>query len=195
MEERLEASSIVSDLLPASADPSDLSATQTRRLSTPHTFERRAVPVTFWHVRPRIASLNAGYPAPLQPWFQLWVGSTTALRYRSPRGDWRPSSVSADRRFATGYLALSRPVLRQCEEHERNAFRPMSASHFFDYEYSRLSCFQHLFETCVSPSLRALRPGGGTGGSCVSRRKDPLWRAFRVRAWRCRPSTPKEPCL
>jgi hypothetical protein len=49
MEERLEAPSVVSNPLPASADPHGLSAMHTRRLSAPDRAIRRAVPVTFWH--------------------------------------------------------------------------------------------------------------------------------------------------
>jgi hypothetical protein len=94
-------------------------------------------------------------------------------------------------RFATGLLALSRPALRQCGEHELDAFRPTSASHCFDYEHSRLSCSQHLSEACASPSLEDLPLEREAGGPCVSRRQDPLRRVLRVRVWRFRPHTPE----
>jgi hypothetical protein len=48
--------------------------------------------------------------------------------------------------------------LRQSGEHELDAFRPNSASHCFDYEHSRLSCSQHLSETCASLLLHDLLP-------------------------------------
>jgi len=47
MEERLEASSVVSKPLPASADPHGLSAVHTRRLAAPDRVIRHAFPVTF----------------------------------------------------------------------------------------------------------------------------------------------------
>jgi len=47
MEERLEAPSVVSNSLPASADPHGVSASRTRRLAAPDRTTRHAVPVTF----------------------------------------------------------------------------------------------------------------------------------------------------
>jgi len=48
MEERPKAPSVVSDRLPAFADPFGFSTARTRRLATSDRLERHAVPVTFW---------------------------------------------------------------------------------------------------------------------------------------------------
>jgi len=56
-------------------------------------------------------------------------------------------------------------------EHELDAFRPTSASHCFDYEYSRLFRSQHLSETYVSLSPLVCSSRKETGGPCASWRK------------------------
>jgi len=93
-------------------------------------------------------------------------------------------------RFAMGLLALSRPTLRQCGEHELDAFRSTSASH----------CFTTSTRACRVPSIfprlaprrspMALPLGKRTGGPCGSRCQDPLRRAVRVRVRRFRPLAP-----
>lgn len=75
-------------------------------------------------------------------------------------------------------------------EHELDAFRPTSASHCFDYEYSRLFRSQHL-SRLTSRSLPWSAPREKRlGDPALHGAKDPLRRAARVRAWRFLPRTP-----
>jgi len=79
MEERLEAPSVVSNPLPASADPHGLSAVHTQRLAAPDRAIRLAVPVTFGHdacapfrsaAGPSASHSAARTPLPFSTWLR-----------------------------------------------------------------------------------------------------------------------------
>jgi len=99
MEERLEAPSIVSTSLSASADPRGVSAAQTRRLSTSDRAMCHAVPVTFKHdaCAPLCSSAGLRSSASATTASRLAARGLAAARCPSLVGDGLPSSASAER--------------------------------------------------------------------------------------------------
>jgi hypothetical protein len=159
MEERPKAPSIVSDLLPASADPRGVSAAHTRRLSAPNRLKRRAFPLTFWRAACAPFRSDADFPASLRPSPELWARFSTAPRDPSSGGDGLPPSASADRTVCDG---LARPVPTYLAAVRGARARCVPIDFCFPllhYEHSRLSCSQHLSEACASPLSHGFAPG------------------------------------
>jgi hypothetical protein len=171
MEERLEAPSVVSTRLPASADPRGVSATHTRRLAAPDRAIRHAVPVTFGRDACAPFRSDTGptrhlcgvHLAPCDAW-----PHRLSLPTRSRGG--RLPSVSADRAVCDRLTRPPAACLATVRGARARCVRPTSASHtVFDYEHSRRVRSQHLFEACTSPLRPGLAPRtretGGPGGS------------------------------
>jgi hypothetical protein len=193
MEERLEAPSIVSKPLSASADPHGLSAMHTRRLSTPDRTIRHAFPVTF--ERDACAPLRSG--AGRYPGTSATRSSRLAARgLAAPRC---PSVVEMGccpprqriEQFATGCLALLRPALRQYAEHEARCFRPTSASHLLSTTSTRAAFVPSISSRLAPrPLARACTLTTETGGPGGSQRRIHFGGRSRVRARSFLPCAP-----
>jgi len=84
-------------------------------------------------------------------------------------GDGLLPSAPADRAVCDGLARPPAARLAAVRGARTRCVRPTSASHCFDYEYSRRVRSQHLFEACASPLPPELAPWkmetGGPGGS------------------------------
>jgi len=139
-----------------------ISATRARRLAAPSKTTRHAFPVTFRRDacapfrsdfgRPNVSAANprARGARPSRP--------SLPIRCR----DGLPSSASADTRVCDELVRRHRAALRQ-RDGVRTSMRSnrLLLPNCFDYEYPRLSRFQHLFEAYASPTLQGLRPWTG----------------------------------
>jgi len=172
MEERLEAPSVVSNPLPASADPHGISAVYTRHLSMPDRVTRHAFPVTF----------ERDACSPFRSGTGCWPGTSAARASRlatrgsaAPRGPsvvemgWpalRVSGSSSLRRAGPPSYGLPCGRTRSTSSMDSTDFCFPTV---FDYEHSRHMRSQHLFEACASPLRPGLAPRmtetGGPGGS------------------------------
>jgi len=178
MEERLEAPSVVSTRLPASADPRGVSATHTRRLAAPDRAIRHAVPVTFGRDACAPFRSDTGptrhlcgvHLAPCDAW-----PHRLSLPTRSRGG--RLPSVSADRAVCDRLTRPPAACLATVRGARARCVRPTSASHCFDYEHSRRTTFPaSLRGLRLAPSPKACTLVDGGWGTWRFTTPDPLRR-------------------
>jgi len=138
MEERPKAPSVISNPLPASADPHGLSAVHTRRLAAPDRAIRHAFPVTFEH--DACAPFRSG--ADLT---QLLCGADLAscdARLRRPSlpvrcRDGLLHSAPADRAVCDGLTRPPAACLATVRGARARCVRPTSASHLLSTTSTR----------------------------------------------------------
>jgi len=161
MEERLETPSIVSTPLPAFADPHGLSAMHTRRLAAPDRANRHAFPVTF--KRDACPPFRSGAAVTQHLCGRVLVPCGTRPHRPSLlllSGDELLPSASADRAVCDGLTRPPAACLATVRGARVRCVRPTSASHCFDYEYSRLRSFPASLRSLrLAPSPEGSRPG------------------------------------
>jgi len=193
MEERLEAPSVVSNPLPASADLRGVSAAHTRRLAAPDRVIHHAVPVTFWRDACAPFRSDTGcYPASLR-----LPHTPRGARLHRPRGPprfrgERLRSASADRAVCDGLARPPASCLATVHGARARCFRPTSASHCFSTRaLAPVSLPASLRGLRLAPSREGLAPSPTeAGGPGVSRRPIRFDGRLRVGARRFLPRTP-----
>lgn len=189
MEERLKASSVVSNPLPASADARGVSASRTRRLAAPDRVARRTVPVTFGH------DVRCTVPLGCRTLLRHLCGGTSRLSTRGLTAPRDPSFFGGWARYpprqrfeqrATGWHTLLRPALRQCAEREPRCISTDFCFPTSSITSTRASCVPSI-SSRLAPRPFALRlPLRMTeaGGPGVSRRLIRFGGRLRVHARR-----------